>query len=147
MLRLITALLLVTGTTISLHAQEAPPVPILPSDLKWQGSQAVPGAESVWIVGAADKAGIYAQRVRLAHDAKINPHVHSDERFSVVLAGTIYVGFGTTFDASAVVAIPTGAVYIAPAGVPHYVWAKDGAAEYQESGVGPTSTTFSAAGN
>jgi quercetin dioxygenase-like cupin family protein len=146
MLRLITALI-VAGATITLQAQEAPPVPILPSDLKWQASPAAPGAESVWVIGAADKQGIYAQRVRLAHDAKINPHVHPDERFSVVLAGTIYAGFGTNFDASAVVAIPTGAVYIAPAGVPHYVWAKDGAAEYQESGVGPTSTTFSAAGN
>lgn len=146
MLRIITTLILASATIAAAQAQE-PPVPILPDDLKWQGSPALPGAESVWVVGAADKQGIYAQRVRLAHDAKIAPHVHSDERFSIVLAGTIYVGFGTIFDASAVVAIPAGGVYIAPAGVPHYVWAKDGAAEYQESGAGPTSTTFSAAGN
>jgi quercetin dioxygenase-like cupin family protein len=145
MLRFITALIVISATA-TLQAQEAP-APILPDDLQWQGSPAVPGAESVWVIGAADQPGIYAQRVRLARDAKIAPHVHSDQRFSVVLAGTIYVGFGTTFDASAVVAVPTGGVYIAPAGVPHYVWAKDGAAEYQESGVGPTSTTFSAAGN
>ena len=83
----------------------------------------------------------------LAQGAIINPHVHSDERFSVVLSGTIYVGFGTEVDETKVVAVPTGGVYIAPAGVAHYVWAKEGAAEYQESGVGPTSTTFSAAGN
>lgn len=146
MLRLIPTLILATAATVS-QAQQAPPVPILPADLKWQGSPTLPGAESVWVIGAADREGIYAQRVRLAHDAKIAPHVHSDERFSVVLAGTIYVGFGETFDASAVIAVPTGGVYIAPAGVPHYVWARDGAAEYQESGVGPTSTTFSAARN
>lgn len=144
--RLIPTLIL-AGVAIASQAQQAPPVPILPDDLKWQGSPTLPGAESVWVIGSADKQGIYAQRVRLAHDAKIAPHVHSDKRFSVVLAGTIYVGFGATFDAASVVAIPTGGVYIAPAGVSHYVWARDGAAEYQESGVGPTSTTFSSAGN
>ena len=37
-----------------------------------------------------------------------------------------------------VVAVPAGAIYVAPANVMHYVWAKDGAVEYQETGVGPT---------
>ena len=146
MTRFIYALIL-AGATSVVVAQQAAPNPILPTDLKWSGSPTVKGAESVWVIGAADQAGIYAQRVRLAPGAIINPHVHSDERFSVVLSGTIYVGFGTEVDETKVVAVPTGGVYIAPAGVAHYVWAKDGAAEYQESGVGPTSTTFSAAGN
>lgn len=147
MLRFITALLL-AGITSTVLAQEVTaPTPILPSDLKWQASPAIKGAESVWVIGAADRKGIYAQRVRLAQGAMISPHTHTDERFSVVLSGTIYVGFGTEFDESQVVAIPTGGVYIAPAGVPHYVWAKDGVAEYQESGVGPTSTAFAPAGN
>jgi quercetin dioxygenase-like cupin family protein len=73
---------------------------------------------------------------------KIPPHTHPDERNSTVLSGTIYLGFGDTFDESNVVAIPTGAVYATPANVPHYVWAKDGDAIYQESGVGPTGTSF-----
>ncbi len=59
-----------------------------------------------------------------------------------MLAGTLYVGFGETFDETKVVTIPTGAVYVAPANVPHYVWAKDGEAMYQEAGVGPTGTSF-----
>jgi hypothetical protein len=29
-------------------------------------------------------------------------------------------------------------VYVAPQGVPHYVYAKDGDVVYQEAGVGPT---------
>jgi quercetin dioxygenase-like cupin family protein len=73
---------------------------------------------------------------------KIAPHTHPDQRISVVLEGTIHVGFGETFDDAAVVAIPAGGMYVAPAGTPHYVWAKEGAAIYQESGVGPTATTF-----
>jgi quercetin dioxygenase-like cupin family protein len=85
-----------------------------------------------------DSAGI---RMKLAAGARIPPHTHPDPRSSTVLAGTIWVGFGETFDEAALVAVPAGAVYVAPAGVPHYVWAKDGEAIYQESGVGPTATT------
>lgn len=147
MLRFITALLLAGITSTIVAQQPAGPTPILPDSLQWQASPTLQGAESVWVIGAADRQGIYAQRVRLAQGAMITPHVHTDERFSVVLAGTIYVGFGAEFDESQVVAVPTGSVYIAPAGVPHYVWARDGAAEYQESGVGPTTTTFTATGN
>jgi quercetin dioxygenase-like cupin family protein len=116
------------------------PAPILPEQLQWAG--AAGGAQNVMVVGAADKAGLYQQRVRMPAGAKIQPHTHPDERISVVLEGTIYVGFGDSFDESKVVAIPTGAVYVAPAGVPHYVWAKDGAALYQEGGMGPTGATF-----
>lgn len=147
MSRFVTVLLFAALATTVLAQDAAAPDPILPQELQWQASPALPGAESVWVVGAADRQGIYAQRVKLAQGAMIVPHVHSDERFSVVLAGTIYVGFGDKFDESRVVAVPTGGVYIAPAGVPHFVWAKDGAAEYQESGVGPTTTTFTGTGN
>ncbi len=59
-----------------------------------------------------------------------------------MLEGTIYVGFGEKFDENNVVAVPTGGVYVAPAGVPHYIWAKDGPALYQEGGMGPTGATF-----
>jgi len=59
-----------------------------------------------------------------------------------VLSGTLYVGFGETFDETKVVAIPSGAVYVAPAEVPHYIWAKEGEVWYQEMGMGPIGTVF-----
>ena len=129
----------VVGST---SGQVSLPTPILPSTVKWSPSTATPGLESAWFVGAPEKQGIYAQRVRLPAGAKIAPHTHPDERFSVVLSGTIYVGFGEVFDEQSVAAIPAGGMYIAPAGVPHYVWAKDGDATYQESGIGPTAVNF-----
>jgi quercetin dioxygenase-like cupin family protein len=123
-------------------AQVIAPSAILPGSLKYAGNPAMPGAESAQIVGEPQKAAPYLVRVKLAAGAKIPPHTHPDERNSTVLSGTIYVGFGETFDESKVVAIPTGAVYIAPAGVAHYIWAKDGPAVYQEAGVGPTGANF-----
>ncbi|HEY0963710.1 MAG TPA: cupin domain-containing protein [Pseudomonadales bacterium] len=116
------------------------PAPILPEQLQWGGTP--DAAQSVMVVGAPDKAGLYQQRVRMPAGSKIQPHTHPDERISVVLEGTIHVGFGETFDENEVVAIPAGAVYVAPAGVPHYVWAKDGPALYQEGGMGPTGAAF-----
>jgi quercetin dioxygenase-like cupin family protein len=114
------------------------PAPVRPEQLTWAsppGNAAVRGA---WVVGDEKATGPYLFRVRLESGARIPPHTHPDTRSTTVLSGTIHVGFGATFDEARVVAVPAGAVYVAPAGTPHYVWARDGAAEYQESGVGPT---------
>ena len=118
------------------------PSPILPDALRYVSPPGLPGVESAQIVGDPAKPVPYLQRVKLAAGAKIPPHTHPDERNSTVLSGTLYVGFGETFDASRVVAVPAGAVYVAPAGVPHYLWARDGAVVYQEAGVGPTGVSL-----
>lgn len=123
-------------------AQSDAPVPVLPDTLSWMSPPHTPGLEAAWMLGAEQKPGAYILRVKLASGAKIAPHTHPDERTTTVLEGTIYVGFGPAFDETKAVAIPTGAVYAVPANVPHHVWAKDGAAMYQEAGVGPTATVF-----
>ncbi len=122
--------------------QAATPLPVLPSTLHWMSPPNNPAIEAAWVLGAEQEPGAYILRVKLASGGKIPPHKHPDERSSTVLSGTIYVGFGKFFDETQLVAIPTGAVYVAPANVPHYVWAKDGKAVYQETGVGPTTTIF-----
>ena len=121
-------------------APDLSPVPVLPQALTWSGPPDNPALKTTWIVGAEKQPGPYLVRVKLQRGGRIAPHSHPDQRVSTVLAGTIYVGFGSVFDESKVVAIPTGAVYVAPANRPHYVWARDGDAQYQESGVGPTGT-------
>jgi quercetin dioxygenase-like cupin family protein len=100
------------------------------------------GIQGAWVLGAEQTLGNYILRVKLSSGEIIPPHTHPDERNATVLTGTIYVGFGEKFDESKVVAVPAGAVYIAPANVPHYVWAREGDAIYQEAGMGPTRTLF-----
>lgn len=137
------ALLVISGGFVGLTlAQGNAPAPVLPDSLRWEGPPNLPALKAAWVLGAEQKPGPYILRVRLAANARIPPHTHPDERSITVLSGTIYVGFGKTFDESKVVAVPTGAVYVAPANVPHYVWAKGGGAEYQEAGVGPTATAI-----
>lgn len=142
MKRLPALLALAAAFIASAGAQPAAPVVIVPERLDWSGPPAIPALKGAWMLGAEDRPGPYLLRVRLAAGGRIPPHTHPDERHTTVLSGTLHVGFGDTFDEGRVVAVPAGAVYVAPAAVPHYVWAKDGAAEYQEAGVGPTATDF-----
>jgi len=127
-------------------AQATAPEAILPDALEWFGPPDNPGLRAAWVVGTEGDAALYALRVMLGSGARIAPHTHPDTRYSTVLSGTLYVGFGAVEDESAMVAVPTGGVYVAPAGQPHYLWARDGDVVYQESGVGPTATVPVGAG-
>ncbi|MSQ98986.1 MAG: hypothetical protein EXR85_06810 [Xanthomonadales bacterium] len=122
--------------------QNDAPWPILPVSLHWVGVPNAPALQATWVLGSEQAMGAYVLRVRIAANGRIPPHAHPDTRNSTVLSGTLYVGFGESFDESKVLAVPTGAVYVAPADVMHYIWAKDGNVEYQETGVGPTGTVL-----
>ena len=117
------------------------PAPVFPDGLRWASPPGNPAVQGAWVVGSERNAGPYLFRVKMAAGGRIPPHTHPDERSTTVLEGTIFVGFGETFDEAKGVAIPAGAVYVAPSNVAHYVWAKE-AAVYQEAGAGPTATAF-----
>lgn len=138
--RAVLALLGLIGAAVLAKAAPSVPEPVLPESLEWFSPPSNPGLKATWVVGAEQASGLYALRVRLGAGARIAPHTHPDVRYSTVLKGTLYVGFGATMDESAMVAVPAGAVYVAPANQPHYLWARDGVVEYQESGDGPTGT-------
>ncbi len=123
-------------------ADDGLPLPILPDTLRWIDAPGGLPLQATWILGAESKPEPYLLRVRLRAGGRIPPHTHPDARNSTVLSGTLYIGFGATFDESKLVAIPAGAVYVAPAHVPHFVAAKDEAVLYQEAGSGPTGTAF-----
>lgn len=143
-------LLMLWGFSGAAFAQDAAnlevaPRPVLPESLHWTGMPNAPAIQGAWVVGSEQAMGAYVLRVRIAANGRIPPHAHPDTRSSTVLSGTLYVGFGGTFDESKLVAVPSGAVYVAPANVAHYIWAKDGNVEYQETGVGPTGTVLAPA--
>jgi quercetin dioxygenase-like cupin family protein len=133
---------LVSGTAFG---QAAAPAPILPDALSWFGPPGNPALRAAWVLGTEQGAAPYLLRVRLAQGGRIPVHTHPDTRNSTVLSGTLYVGFGDTADEGKMVAVPTGAVYVAPAHVAHFLWARDGDVVYQEGGVGPTATLTGAA--
>ena len=123
-------------------AVAAPPAPepLLPQGLDWRQPPGMPLVRGAWVLGAEDREGLYAFRVELKAGARLPVHTHPDTRYSTVLSGTLYVGFGEQADDARLVAVPAGAVYVAPAGQPHYLLARDGDVIYQEGGFGPTAT-------
>jgi len=131
--------LAVANVSTRVVADDALPTPILPDNLHWIDAPGGLPLQAVWILDAELKPEPYLIRVKLNAGGRIPPHTHPDARNSTVLSGTLYVGFGATFDELKLVAIPSGAVYVAPAQVPHFVAAKE-AVLYQEAGMGPTGT-------
>jgi quercetin dioxygenase-like cupin family protein len=131
------------GSLAGLAWAETPlPIPMLAERLTWVSPPTLPALQSAWMLGTESQTGLYLLRVKRTPGGRIPPHDHPDERTTTVLSGTLYVGFGETFDETKVVAIPSGAVYVAPAEVPHYIWAKEGEVWCQEMGMGPTGTVF-----
>jgi quercetin dioxygenase-like cupin family protein len=118
------------------------PTVVQPESLQWFGPPDNPSVRGAWVVGAEDRKALYALRVRIAEGGRIAPHTHPDTRFTTVLRGTVHVGYGWTADDHRMVAMTPGTVYVVPAGSPHYLWARDGEVEYQESGFGPTGMDF-----
>ncbi|MDO8863080.1 cupin domain-containing protein [Haliea sp. E1-2-M8] len=125
---------------MSFFVQAETPEPLHPEQAGWSAPLGLAGVAGAWLLGNQADEGIYQYRVRLEPGARIPPHTHPDTRNSTVLKGTLWVGFGESFDEGALVAVPEGSLYLAPAGTPHFLWARDGAVEYQESGVGPSGT-------
>ena len=134
------AVLLMTAWACGGLAQDAQVKPVLPQDIKWFTPPTNATIHGAWVIGSEQAPDPYLFRVRLEAGGRMAPHTHPDTRNTTVLSGTLYVGFGDTFDETKVVAIPTGGVYVASANVSHFAWAKDGEVVYQEAGVGPTAT-------
>lgn len=143
MIRSLTLILFfIINITTSISAQQESPKPIIPDTLKWSGPPSIPNLSAAWVTGNEKDTGTYIIQVKLKAKGIIPPHSHPDTRYTTVLSGTLYVGFGKTTEDSMMVAIPTGAVYCAPANVPHYLKSKTGDVIYQEVGVAPTGTAF-----
>jgi quercetin dioxygenase-like cupin family protein len=138
--RIVVVLCMAAGLAALAGAGPPAPEPVLLESLGWRSPPGNPNLQAAWVVGAEAEPALYALRVKLSAGGRIAPHTHPDTRYSTVLSGTLYVGFGAVQDESAMVAVPSGAVYVAPAGQPHYLWARDGDVVYQESGAGPTAT-------
>lgn len=108
-------------------------------ELQWVGDRKEVRVAS--ISGNEKSIGFYIYRVKFPQGHKIMPHFHSDERVVTVLSGSLYVGYGNTFDVKEMKKIAGGGIYTEPKEQAHFVWAKDGEVELQVVGYGPSIRT------
>jgi quercetin dioxygenase-like cupin family protein len=113
-------------------------VAILPEQIDWKPFAAFPpGVQLAVVVGNPTEPGPYVIRVKAPLGAKLMPHRHPEDRVYTVISGVFYVGFGDTFDGSAVTAYPPGTVLVLPGDTWHFHWAKSSEYVTQVTAIGP----------
>jgi quercetin dioxygenase-like cupin family protein len=132
------AAIILLGLGTAFAGAQTAEVKITPDEIKWVPLPFAPGAKAAWLAGGVDRTEIYTIRVHLDRGAKIPPHTHPDTRMITVLSGELLAGRGTEFREDAMQSFGPGSFFVVPAGAPHFAWAKDGEAVYQESGFGPS---------
>jgi hypothetical protein len=111
---------------------------VLPEEIKWEPFAAFPpSARLAVVVGHPSEPGPYATRVKVPHDVKLMPHVHTEDRVYTVISGVFYIGLGDTFDAEKLKAYPPGSVIVLPGETPHFHWARSGEYVTQVTAIGP----------
>jgi quercetin dioxygenase-like cupin family protein len=97
------------------------------AEAKWvEGPASLPkGARIAVLEGDPAKAGPFVFRLRVPDGYRVPPHTHPKNERITVLQGTFNVGMGVKFDRAATTPMPAGTYGWWPAGMTHFVWAKD----------------------
>ena len=119
-------MVLVVAAASTAYGEGDARVQIMPDEIKWVSPPAVSGLQLAFLIGGAEKPGLYELRVRLASGAIVPPHTHTDSRCATVLSGELYAGEGNTFEPEKTRMYPPGSFHCVAAGIPHSVWAKNG---------------------
>lgn len=106
------------------------------------GTSSIHGIRTVVLKGDPNAAGLYTILLYVPANTRVPAHTHRDDRVATVISGTWYFGYGDTFDASALKALPAGSYYTEPPRRAHFAETRDEPVIVQISGVGPSDTEF-----
>jgi quercetin dioxygenase-like cupin family protein len=98
------------------------------------------GRQRAQLFGDSSQGGAWIDRVRIPGGAHVLAHTHAQDELVTVIEGTWYVGEGAKFDAAKLKGYPAGSFIVIPAGIPHFVAAKEGTVVVQLSGIGKFQT-------
>ena len=118
-------------------------VGLRPEEVKWfTPSYYKDGRQRAQLLGDSTKGGGWIDRVKIPIGGRVLAHTHPQDELVTVIEGTWYVGEGKRFDAAKLRGYPAGSFIVIPAGVPHFVAAKDGSVIVQVSGTGKFGTDY-----
>ena len=100
------------------------------------------GRQRAHLLGNSSEGGTWIDRVKIPSGARVLAHTHPQDEIVTVIEGTWYLGEGAKFDSAKLTAYPAGSFIVIPAGVPHFVAAKEGAVIVQLSGIGKFQTDY-----
>ena len=118
-------------------------VAVRPDEVKWFTPPYYhDGRQRAQLLGDSTQGGTWIDRVKIPTGGSVRAHTHPQDELVTVIEGTCYVGRGERFDAAKLKGYPAGSFIIIPAGVPHFVAAKDGSVIVQLSGTGKFATDY-----
>src|SRR6476661_1977558 len=100
------------------------------------------GRERAQLLGDSSQGGAWVDRVKIPAGMRVLAHKHPHDELVTVIEGTWYLGEGERFDPDKLKGNPAGSFIVIPAGVPHFVAAKEGGAIVQLSGTGKFGTDY-----
>jgi quercetin dioxygenase-like cupin family protein len=92
------------------------------------------GRQRAQLFGDSSKGGAWVDRVKIPSGKRVLAHTHPQDELVTVIEGTWYLGSGERFDSAKLKGYPAGSFIVIPAGVPHFVAAKEGSVIVQLSG-------------
>ena len=106
------------------------------------GTSGIGSIQTIVLKGDPTKPGLYTILLRVPANTRIAAHSHPDDRVATVVAGTWYFGYGKSFDAARLKALPPGSFYTEPSNRTHFAETRDEPVIVQITGVGPSSTRY-----
>jgi len=100
------------------------------------------GRQRAQLFGDSSQGGAWIDRVKIPAGARVPAHTHPQDELVTVIEGTWYLGEGTRFDPAKLEAYPAGSFIVIPAGLPHFVGAKEGTVVVQLSSTGKFQTNY-----
>jgi quercetin dioxygenase-like cupin family protein len=130
------SLFLIAGSTMAQDARHTNV--IAPEALTWSGNPAFPrGVQIATLVGDPTKSGeTVVQRIRFPPNFQMPPHTHPFSEVVTVISGRIGTNSGERVERSGGLLGP-GALWVYPAGHPHYAWTGPEEAILQVQYTGP----------
>ena len=114
-----------------------------PLQVRWfTPSYYTDGRERAQLLGDSSQGAEWVDRVKMPAGTRVLAHAHPQDELVTVIEGTWYLGEGTKFDLTNLKAYPVGSFIVIPAGVPHFVAAKEGAVIVQLNGNGKFHTDY-----
>ena len=118
-------------------------VGLTPDEVRWfTPPYYTDGRQRAQLIGDSSAGGAWIDRVKIPGGARVLAHTHAQDELVTVIEGTWYLGEGTKFDSAKLNGYPAGSFIVIPAGVPHFVAAKEGTAVVQLSGIGIFQTSY-----
>ena len=130
--------------TLSLFSQNKKQVTVLiPDQVKWfTPSYYKDGRQRAQLYGDSNGDSAWVDRVKIPGGARVLAHTHQHDELVTVIEGTWYLGEGERFDTAKLKGYPAGSFIVIPAGVPHFVAAKNGSVIVQINGTGKFATDY-----